>query len=126
MVRYRGFSTISANSQKKFVLTDNDLAKQDLLNNLMIRRGSRVMQPNVGCIVWEKIFENISTTDVTDIANNITTIVNSDPRLSLVSIDVTQNQNTIVVTLSLLYTQTNETEQLILNFNSETETTGSF
>ena len=126
MAQYKGFSTVSSSSQKKFVLVDNALVKQDLLNVLMIRRGSRVMQPNLGCIVWEKLFETLSATDVSDIADNIGTIVNSDPRLSLISIDITQNQNTIVVTLMLLYTQTNQTEQLILNFNSQTETTGSF
>lgn len=123
---YQGFSTVSSTSQKKFVLTDNELIKQDLLNVLMTRRGSWVMQPKIGCIVWEKLFETLSPTDISDIANNIGAIVNNDPRLTLISIDVTQNGDTVIVTLGLKFTQTNQIEQMIINFNSAVQTTGSF
>ena len=117
MAIYKGFSSVSAQSQKKFVLTDNDLIKQDLLNVLKVRRGSRVMQPNFGCIVWEKIFENISSSDVNDIAQNIKSIVNNDPRISLVSIDITPSANNLIITLVLQYASTNQLEQMILTFN---------
>lgn len=116
MAIYRGFSTVSSNSQKKFVLTDNDLIKQDLLNAFKVRRGSRVMQPNFGCIVWEKIFENISPSDVDDIVANMKSIVNNDPRVSLVSIDVNPSVNDLVVTLVLQYTSTNQLEQMTIIF----------
>ena len=121
MAIYYGFSTISAKSQKKFVLTDNDLIKQDLLNVLMTRRGAMVMQPNYGCIIWEKLFENISPSDVQDISQNITSIVNNDPRVSLVSMDINPTGNDITVTLVLRYVSTNETEQMIIIFNQAIE-----
>jgi phage baseplate assembly protein W len=117
MSNYRGFSTVSSSSQKKFVLTDNDLIKQDLLNVLKARRGSRVMQPNYGCIVWEKLFETISPSDVQDISNNITTIIKNDPRVNLVSLDVSPIQYSITVTLLLRYVATNQLEQLVLTYN---------
>lgn len=119
---YRGFSTVSSQSQKKFVLTDAALIQQDLLNALKTRRGSRVMQPNFGCIVWEKLFETISATDVEDISNNITTIVNSDPRVNLVSIDITQTSYSITVTMVLKYASTNQTEQMIVTFTNQLDT----
>lgn len=117
MIAYRGFSSVSASSQKKFVLTNHDLIKQDLLNALKVRRGSRVMQPSFGCIVWEKLFETISPSDVQDISDNITSIVKNDPRVTLVSIDVTPSQYSITITLMLRYTDTNELEQMILAYN---------
>jgi phage baseplate assembly protein W len=119
---YRGFSTISSLSQKKFVLTDAALIKQDLLNVLKTRRGSRVMQPSFGCIVWEKLFETISQTDVEDISNNITSIINNDPRVNLISLDVNPSGNSITVTLILQYAGTNQTEQMQVIFNNELDT----
>ena len=116
---YTGFSTVSGDAQKKFILTDKKLIIQDLMNVFNTKRGSRVMNPNYGCIIWEKLFENITTSDVQDIAANMTSIVNADPRVVLVSIDITQNHNTITITLIIQYVGTDETEQLILNFNNE-------
>ena len=116
MATYYGFSTVSSFSQKKFVLTDNDLIKQDLLNVFKVKRGSRVMQPNYGCVVWEKLFETISPSDVQDISDNFTAIVNNDPRVKLVSIDITPTANNLTITLLLRYVATNEVEQLVLTY----------
>ena len=113
---YNGFSTISAKSQKKFVLVDNDLIKQDLLNAFKVRRGSRVMNPNFGCVVWEKIFETITPSDVQDISANFTEIINNDPRVNLVSIDITPTGNNLTITLVLQYMATNELEQMIITY----------
>jgi hypothetical protein len=118
MTTYNGFSTVSSTSQKKFILTDNAIIKQDLINSLMTRRGQRVMQPNFGCIVWEKMFENLSNSDIEDVANNITQIINSDPRVALLSVDVTPSSNTITITIVIQYTGTNQVEQIILNYDN--------
>jgi phage baseplate assembly protein W len=116
---YSGFSTVSSDAQKKFVLTDRKLIQQDLLNALKTRRGQRLMQPNFGCIIWDKLFDNITQTDLDDISANISSIINNDPRITLVSLDLTQGQHTITVTVIIQYVNTNETDQLIVNFNSE-------
>ena len=118
MTTYNGFSTISSSSQKKFILTDQALVKQDLMNALMTKRGQRLMNPSFGCIVWEKLFENLTQTDITDIAANISQIINSDARVSLVSVDITQSNNTITVTAIIQYLGTNQTEKLILNYDT--------
>jgi phage baseplate assembly protein W len=118
MSTYNGFSTVNAKSQKKFTLTGRNLIKQDLMNNLMTRRGQRLMQPNYGCIAWEKLFENLSPTDVNDIAANVSQIVNSDPRVAILSVDVSQSQNSITVTAMIQYVNTDQTDQLVLNYNT--------
>jgi len=120
MPTYYGFSTVAPESQRKFVLTDNDLIKQDILNVLMTKRGSRVMFPNYGCIVWEKLFENITQSDVSDIAENIKAIIANDPRVLLSSIDIAQNDNnTITVSLDLKYVSSNQLDKMIVLFDSE-------
>lgn len=118
-VRYRGFSTVSSDAQNKFVLTNKKLIIQDLLNALNIRIGSVVCQPTVGCLVWNVLFENITQTIISDLTDNITGIVNNDPRLSLQALDITSVENTITITLTLLFVQTNEIETLTVNFNSQ-------
>jgi phage baseplate assembly protein W len=114
---YRGFSTVASQSQKKFVLTDGDLIKQDLLNALKTKRGSRLMQPNFGCVAWEKLFQTITASDAQDISDNIISIVKNDPRISLVSIDVNPTGNNITVTLVIKFTATNQIEQLIIVYD---------
>lgn len=118
MTQYKGFSTVSSQSQKKFVLTNQDLIKQDLMNTLMTRRGQRIMSPLIGCIVWEKLFDNLAQSDSTDIASNISSIINTDPRVVLLSVDVTPTNNSITVTIVIQYVGTDETDQLILNYNN--------
>lgn len=116
---YKGFSTVSSQSQKKFILTGKNLIKQDLMNALMTRRGQRVMNPACGCIIWEKLFDNISQSDSTDIAANISSIVNADTRVALLSIDVSPTiNNSITVTIMIQYVGTDQTDQLILNYNN--------
>jgi phage baseplate assembly protein W len=117
---YSGFSTVSSSSQKKFVLTDRALIKQDLLNAFMTKRGSRLMRPKDGCIIWDKLFDNLTATDLSDISDNLSSIVNADPRVKLVSLDIsTSIPNTMVATIQLQYVGTNEVDTMVATFNSD-------
>jgi phage baseplate assembly protein W len=110
---------VSNLSQKKYVLTDNDLIKQDLMNIFMTKVGSRLMYPTYGCIVWNYLFSNLNAGDLQTISENITGIIKNDPRVSLLSIDLTPTQNTLTVTLTLQYVGTNQIDQMIINFDTE-------
>lgn len=123
MATYKGFSTINQLSQKKFKLVDYELIKQDLLNSLNTRRGSRLMSPREGCIVWELLYEPY-TQDLTEkISSNIYEIVAQDPRISIVSLDLTPepDQGTITLELNLNYTGTTTIEQLFVKFDSQNQ-----
>lgn len=122
MALYKGFSTINSKSQKKFVLTDHDLIKQDLLNAFNIHLGSVPMQPTVGCIIWQMLFENLTQAQLDDISANVTSIVNSDPRINLQGLDISTQDNTLTITLTLLYVATNQVETMRVNFNSANQT----
>ena len=101
MAFYRGFSTVNELSQKKFVLTDYELVKQDLLNSFNTRKGSRVMQPQQGCIVWEVIYEPLTEDVKQAMLENLIFIIGQDPRLQLVDITLIDQADTNSITVEL-------------------------
>ena len=101
MAFYRGFCTVNELSQKKFVLTDYELVKQDLLNSFNTRKGSRVMQPQQGCIVWELIYEPLTEDVKQAMLENLIFIIGQDPRLQLVDITLIDQADTNSITVEL-------------------------
>jgi len=120
MATYRGFSTINSNT-KNFTLTDVNLINQDLLNQFNIRTGSRVMQPGLGCLAWDLLFEPMTASQQSDLAANITQIIAGDPRVQLQNINLTTNENSITVTVTLLYTLLNVIAQMSVMFNQDAQ-----
>lgn len=118
---YRGFSTVNARSQKRFTLTDRELIKQDLLNALNTRLGSRLMLPKEGCVIWELLYEPLTSEVQKEISDNLTQLVNSDPRVILTSINIVtqEDQNTVTMEMQLVYTATNQTEVMRVLFDTQ-------
>lgn len=112
---YRGFSTV--NRYKKYRLTDFDLAKQDLFNHLNIRKGEKLGHPNFGSIIWGLLFEPL-TDEVKDaVIDDLTTVVNYDPRLQLDNINIAEYESGLQVMLDLTFIDTNQTSTLNLTFD---------
>jgi len=101
MAIYRGFSSVNELSQKKFVLTGYELVKQDLLNSFNTRKGSRVMQPQEGCIVWELMYEPLTEEVKQAMLENLIFIISQDPRLQLVDITLIDQADTNSITVEL-------------------------
>ena len=94
---YRGFSTVDA--EEGFSKYDFDLIKQDLINHFHIRQGEKLSDPTFGTIIWDLLYEPF-TTDVQEaIIEDVTEIVNYDPRLSVEEIVVEHNQILFLVNL---------------------------
>jgi phage baseplate assembly protein W len=117
---YRGFSTLL--SAKKFRLDDYQLAKQDLLNYFNIRRGSKLMQPGFGTVIWEQLFEPLTETTQEIITSDIKRIVGYDPRLQVNNIVVNQLSNGLQIQLTLRYIPADQSETLALNFDRNATT----
>jgi phage baseplate assembly protein W len=119
-ITYRGFSTLV--SKKKYSLTDYALAKQDLMNYFNIRKGTKLMQPDFGTIIWDQLFEplNDATRDI--ITNDIKRIASYDPRLLLTNISVTEQVSGLQIELTLTYIPSDQTEQINLNFDRSANT----
>ena len=117
---YRGFSTVGRN--KKFRLTDFELVKQDLINHFYIRKGEKLMNPDYGTIIWNVLHEPFTEELKSVILTDVSSIVTSDPRISVNSVIITEYQRGIQIELSLSYLQTNQTNVMNLKFDNQTNT----
>lgn len=114
-ITYRGFSTLV--NKKKYSLNDYALAKQDLINYFNIRKGSKLMQPSFGTIIWDQLFEPLNDTTRDIITNDIKRIASYDPRLQLNNINVIEQTSGLEIQITLTYIPSNQTEQISLNFD---------
>lgn len=112
---YKGFSTIG--QTKKFRLTDYDLVKQDLLNNLQIRKGEKLENPNFGTIIWDMLFEPLTAEVKQAIMNDINTIIAYDPRINTNSVNIAEYEHGLQIQIDLTYIPTNQSDTLKLQFD---------
>jgi|TARA_R110002153_G_scaffold23272_3_gene75803 phage baseplate assembly protein W len=118
-VRFSGFSTKHKNAINHR-LFGKDLVIEDLMNQIMTRKGERIMMPTYGSIVHDMIFEPL-TPDVNDmIHNDISRIVNEDPRAILENISVTDDSShALNVKLTVSIIPTGEQVELTVNLERE-------
>lgn len=115
---YKGFSTI-AGVTDSFSLYDLQLIKQDLLNHFHIRLGERLERPEFGTIIWDLLFEPLTDDLKNLIAQNVTAIVNYDPRIKAEQIVVTSYESGIQIECVLVYYPYNIQEAIQLRFDQE-------
>lgn len=84
MALYKGYSSVNRDFGP-YNITDNDLIVQDLLNHLQIRKGEKLMNPNFGSIIWNRLFDPLTPALKTEIKNDIDSIIAYDPRFNVVS-----------------------------------------
>jgi len=113
---YRGISTVNPENSST-VLYDLALIKQDLLNHFHIRQGEKLSNPEFGTIIWDALFEPLTDDMRNAIKDNVTEIVNYDPRVSVNSITVDQYESGIQIEVSLVYLPYNISESLKLQFD---------
>ena len=114
-VTFKGFS--SRADKKNFKLYDFEVAKQDLINRLSIRKGERVENPEFGTIIYDAIFEPFTEQLKDAIVEDITANLNSDPRIGTEEILVTEADKGIAVQATITYVPLNITEKLRFNFD---------
>ena len=114
-VTFKGFS--SRAEQKNFKLYDFEVAKQDLINRLSIRKGERVENPEFGTIIYDALFEPFTDALKDDIIEDITANLNADPRISTEEILVSEADKGIAIQATITYVPLNITEKLRFNFD---------
>lgn len=117
---YKGFSTVNRN--KKFRMTEFELIKQDLMNHFNIRKGEKLMNPNFGTLIWNVIHDPLTEELKSVILTDIKTIINSDPRISVDNVIITEYLAGIQIELELRYVLTNQTDALNLQFDNTAKT----
>ncbi len=113
---YRGISTVNPNFNS-FNLYDIALIKQDILNHFHIRQGEKLENPEFGTIIWDSLFEPMTETLKTAIIDNVTSIVNYDPRVQVNAVTVDTYESGIQIQCDLTYLTYNISESMRLKFD---------
>lgn len=110
-----GFNTID-NPRPPYNLTNIDLVKRDILNQFNTPMGSRVMLPNFGSKIYDYLFDPFDEYTKNSIIQDATRVVGSDPRVSLLAIDVFQEDQALTVAMSLLFRPESITDSMFVSF----------
>ena len=119
MPTYNGFSTI--NRHKKYRLSDFELVKQDLYNHLHIRKGEKLMNPSFGTIIWDIIFDQLTTELKFAIESDLNAIIAYDPRIKAESLFISEYENGLQIMMELRLIQTNQVEKLRIQFDRQSK-----
>jgi phage baseplate assembly protein W len=113
---YKGFSTVSGD-RTSFSLYDFALIKQDLINHFHIRQGERLENPLFGTIIWDYIFEPLTSEAKEEIVRDVETIISYDPRLTAQDVVITEYENGIQVECMLTFFPYNIQEFIVFKFD---------
>jgi len=119
MALYKGFSTVNRDFGP-YALSDNDLIVQDLLNHLSIRKGEKLMNPNFGTIIWNRLFDPLTPALQTEISQDINLIIAYDPRFSVISkalIQESPDGKGLLLNFQLQFSGTNQLAALNVLFD---------
>jgi phage baseplate assembly protein W len=120
---YRGISTVG-NPTGGFALYDLALIKQDIVNYFHIRYGERLENPNFGTIIWDLLFEPLTAEVKNLIVQNVSTIINSDPRVRVQNVIVSEYESGIQIECELTYLIYNISENLRFKFDKDNSLLG--
>lgn len=113
---YRGLSTVNP-ATKNFKLYDLALIKQDIINHFHIRQGEKLSDPTFGTIIWDILYEPLTSEIKEAIIKNVTTIVNYDPRVNVQKVEVSEYESGIEIKCQLSYLPYNISETVQLKFD---------
>ena len=136
MAIYKGFSTKSFkfssatsvvgtldNDFGPYTLTDKNLVVMDLLNQFSTRKGEKLMNPNFGCIIWDRLFDPLTEELKSAIIKDVTAIIKSDPRVSMIDLITLQESPDgagLLFDASIVIKNSNELVSLNLLFDNTT------
>ena len=115
---YRGFSTVNPESTT-FQQFDIGLIKQNLLNHFNIRQGEKLSDPKFGCIIWDALYEPLTTELKDAITTNVTNIVNYDPRTRASGVQVSEYESGLQIEATITYRDYNISENLRMQFDKD-------
>lgn len=115
---YRGISTVG-NTSGSFSLYDLALIKQDIVNHFHIRQGEKLENPTFGTIIWDVIFEPLTEELKAAITENVTEIINYDPRVQVENVIVSTYESGIQIECELTYLNYSISESLRFKFDQD-------
>ncbi len=115
-VVYIGFSTAERTSPP-WTYQDIELVKRDLLNTLKTQRGERLMRPNYGTIIYDLLMNPFDEITRNQMVDDVTAIIEGEPRVELVSLDVNELDQTIRIDAVLNFIPQNVSELLFIEYD---------
>ena len=113
--QYRGISTVA--NPRGFNLYDLEIIKQDIINHFHIRKGEKLENPMFGTIIWDVLFEPF-TEDLKElIIQDITEVINYDPRISVETVTVDAYESGLQVDCTLTYIPYSISETMRIKFD---------
>ena len=88
-----------------------------MINPLNIRQGEKLSDPTFGCIIWDVLEPTEELKEA--ITENVTAIVNFDPRTSATEIQVSEYEAGLQIECTITYLQYNISEQLRIDFDKD-------
>lgn len=113
---FTGFSTVDRNLPP-YTLTNIDLVKRDIQNHFSTPVGSRVMLPEFGTRIHELLFEPFDDYTRNAIIEDAVNVIDQEPRVELVNIDVTRDEHTLALLMTLLFKPENVASDLYVTFS---------
>ena len=136
MALYKGFTTKSFNYSSPttivgtldndfgpYKLADKNLVIMDLLNHFNIRKGEKLMNPNYGCLIWDRLFDPLTPALKDAIVRDVDEIVRSDPRISVlnrVTLQESPDGHGLLLSADIVLKSTNELVNLNILFDGTT------
>jgi phage baseplate assembly protein W len=111
-----GFNTVGQ-PNPPYSLTNVDIVKRDINNQFATPMGSRVMLPNFGTRIYEYLFDPFDEYTKNAIIEDAVRVVQSDPRVSLVNIDVFQEDQALNIVMILLFKPESITDNMFVTFS---------
>ena len=120
MATFVGYNSI--NQYKRFVLTDFELIKRDLLNYFNIRQGEKVGRPDIGTTMWTYVHEPQTDETVEAIRTEVMRVISKDPRVVVTDLTVYPQDTGILVEVQVQAIGGSASELIALFFNQITNT----
>lgn len=110
---------LEKNGNNTFKMTDIPLVERNLINHIFTRKGSRVMMPNFGTTIPDKLFEPLTQANIDSIKSELQAVVNYDPRVQLRSLSVNPDydKGSLTCSIDLYYIELNMTNRVSLNLD---------
>ena len=117
-----GFNTVNQ-PNPPYSLTNVELIKRDINNQFATPMGSRVMLPNFGTRIYEYLFDPFDEYTKNAIIEDAVRVVQSEPRVELVSIDVYQQDQALNIIMILLFKPESITDNMFVTFSLQDKET---
>ena len=117
-----GFSTIDKPTPP-YSLTNIEIVKRDILNHFATPMGARLMLPSFGTNIYTYLFDPFDDYTKSVIIEDATRVVNTDPRVELLSIDVYQEDHTLNIIMELLFKPESVTDNMFVTFSLKDQET---